>query len=82
MQVYKLEPTSSNKLEAEFEIEIPNTFFLELLFFWWFLKISWSPERALLPRPAAYEAAALLGWAIEAPYLLISEAQVFKCFTR
>ena len=28
--------------------------------------LQWSLERALLPRPAAYEAAALLGWAIEA----------------
>ena len=39
----------------------------------------WSLERALLPRPAAYEAAAPLGWAIEAYSAVIwDETVVFK----
>ena len=47
-----------------------------------FSYVKWSLERASVPRPAAYEAAALPGWAIEAHRLclLISETQVFKCF--
>lgn len=44
-----------------------------MLFNPFYLKIDFmffeSLERALLPRPAAYKAAALLGWAIEAPKL-------------